>query len=145
MKRPGPSAPASNVQLAEPRQKSAWSAGEAGSNRWSSASFGAQREAGRGCWGVVGRGAEPGLRQWVHRDDVRAVLLGLLQRAQHPRVVGARVLPDHEDQVGFVRSSSSTLPLPMPIVCVSADPRDSWHMFEQSGRLLVPKRRTMSW
>ena len=31
-----------------------------------------------------------------------------------------------------------TVPLPMPIVSVSATPLDSWHMFEQSGRLLVP-------
>ncbi len=37
------------------------------------------------------------------------------------------------------RSSSSTLPLPMPIVSESAEPLDSWHMFEQSGRLLVPE------
>jgi hypothetical protein len=31
-----------------------------------------------------------------------------------------------------------TLPLPMPIDSVSAVPLDSWHMFEQSGMLLVP-------
>jgi hypothetical protein len=36
------------------------------------------------------------------------------------------------------KSSSVTVPLPMPTVCVRASPLDSWHMFEQSGRLFVP-------
>ncbi len=43
------------------------------------------------------------------------------------------------------RSSSETLPLPTPSVSVSAEPDDSWHMFEQSGRLLVPNSRANSW
>ena len=42
-------------------------------------------------------------------------------------------------------SSTVTEPLPMPIASTSAAPDDSWHMFEQSGRLLVPKLRTNSW
>ena len=42
-------------------------------------------------------------------------------------------------------SSRVTTPLPIPIVSVSAAPLDSWHMFEQSGRLFVPKRRASSW
>jgi hypothetical protein len=33
----------------------------------------------------------------------------------------------------------------MPMVFVSAEPLDSWHMLEQSGRLLVPSPRTSSW
>ena len=33
----------------------------------------------------------------------------------------------------------------MPMVSISAAPDDSWHMFEQSGRLLVPKLRTINW
>ena len=33
----------------------------------------------------------------------------------------------------------------MPMVSFSAEPDDSWHMFEQSGRLLVPKPRASSW
>ena len=33
----------------------------------------------------------------------------------------------------------------MPMVSTSAEPEDSWHMLEQSGRLLVPKARTKSW
>jgi hypothetical protein len=42
-------------------------------------------------------------------------------------------------------SSIDTVPLPMPMVSVSAAPEDSWHMLEQSGRLLVPSPRTSSW
>ncbi len=41
-------------------------------------------------------------------------------------------------------SSSVTEPLPMPTVSPSPTPLDSWHMFEQSGRLFVPKARTKS-
>ena len=42
-------------------------------------------------------------------------------------------------------SSRDTVPLPMPMVCVSAVPLLSWHMFEQSGRLFVPSMRATSW
>jgi hypothetical protein len=42
-------------------------------------------------------------------------------------------------------SSTVTEPLPTPIDSLSAARDDSWHMFEQSGRLLVPKQRTISW
>jgi hypothetical protein len=43
------------------------------------------------------------------------------------------------------QSSRSTVPLPVPSAAVSARPLASWHMFEQSGRLLVPNSRTQSW
>ncbi|SHV15240.1 Uncharacterised protein [Mycobacteroides abscessus subsp. abscessus] len=42
-------------------------------------------------------------------------------------------------------SGTDTEPLPIPIESVSAVPDDSWHMLEQSGRLLVPRLRTSSW
>ena len=42
------------------------------------------------------------------------------------------------------KSARETVPLPTPIISESPLPLDSWHMFEQSGRLLVPKRRTKS-
>ena len=45
----------------------------------------------------------------------------------------------------WAMSSRLTVPLPMPIVADRAAPEDSWHMFEQSGRLLVPSRRASSW
>ena len=49
----------------------------------------------------------------------------------------------------MMRSAASTSvtltdPLPMPIASINAWPDDSWHMLEQSGRLLVPKLRTIS-
>ena len=42
-------------------------------------------------------------------------------------------------------SSRLTLPLPMPMFSASPTDVDSWHMFEQSGMLLVPKARANSW
>ncbi len=38
----------------------------------------------------------------------------------------------------FSKSSSSTVPLPTPMAACSAMPLASWHMLEQSGKLLVP-------
>ncbi len=42
-------------------------------------------------------------------------------------------------------SSKETDALPMPITSARPTEVDSWHMLEQSGRLLVPKARTKSW
>ena len=42
------------------------------------------------------------------------------------------------------QSCRSTVPLPGPSADVMATPLASWHMFEQSGRLLVPNSRTHS-
>ena len=44
----------------------------------------------------------------------------------------------------FSKSSRATVPLPTPITCERPVPLDSWHMFEQSGRLLVPNCRASS-
>ncbi len=43
------------------------------------------------------------------------------------------------------KSSKVTLPLPTPTLRPSATPLASWHMFEQSGKLLVPNARTNNW
>ncbi len=43
-----------------------------------------------------------GLGQRVHRDDLRAGGLGLLQGGEHARVVGARILSGDDDQFGLV-------------------------------------------
>ena len=43
------------------------------------------------------------------------------------------------------KSSSDTVPLPMPIDCGRPTLVGSWHMFEQSGKLLVPSSRANSW
>ena len=44
----------------------------------------------------------------------------------------------------FSQSIMSTVPLPVPIEACRARPEASWHIFEQSGRLLVPNSRTHS-
>lgn len=45
----------------------------------------------------------------------------------------------------FSQSARSTVPLVVPRDAASARPLASWHMFEQSGRLLVPNSRTHNW
>ncbi len=42
-------------------------------------------------------------------------------------------------------SSITTLALPIPIDSASPTLVDSWHMFEQSGRLFVPNARANNW
>ena len=44
----------------------------------------------------------------------------------------------------FSKSSSVTVPLPTPSCGRMPLPLGSWHMFEQSGKLLVPYSRTNS-
>lgn len=46
---------------------------------------------------------EPGLGQRIDGDDTATAALGLLQRGQHPRMVGAGVLSYDEDEVGVVQ------------------------------------------
>ncbi len=43
------------------------------------------------------------------------------------------------------KSPNTTVDLPTPMLWTIAVPDDSWHMFEQSGRLFVPNCRTKSW
>ncbi len=43
------------------------------------------------------------------------------------------------------KSSSDTVPLPIPIERGKATLVGSWHMFEQSGKLFVPYSRANSW
>ena len=86
------------------------------------------------------------LGQRVDRDDLRAARLGLLQGGEHARVVGARVLPGDDDQVGLVEVLQQDAALAdADGLGQSAEPEDSWHMLEQSGRLLVPNSRAKSW
>ena len=67
--------------------------------RWRSASDEPRPVMPRSTLGVA-EGDQPGLRQRVDRHDRRAVALGLLEGAEHARVVGSRVLPGDEDQLG---------------------------------------------
>ena len=63
----------------------------------------------------------------------------------HSRAVGAGVLPDHENGVRLPRNPPAER-FPCRSRCFRAGPTlvASWHMLEQSGKLLVPKRRTKS-
>ena len=53
--------------------------------------------------------------------------------------------PKMKMQSALSKSSSSTVPLPTPSDCGRPTLVASWHMFEQSGKLLVPYSRTKSW
>ncbi len=61
---------------------------------------------------------------------------GALEAALTPRMNSASALS---------QSLRSTVPFPVPSEAVSARPLASWHMLEQSGRLLVPSSRAISW
>ena len=56
-------------------------------------------------------------------------------------MVGARVWPMTKIASAFSKSSRLTVPLPTPITFSKAQPLDSWHMLEQSGKLFVPNCR----
>ncbi len=45
----------------------------------------------------------------------------------------------------WLKSSRVTEPFPIPRVSVRATPLDSWHIFEQSGKLFVPYFLTNNW
>ena len=60
----------------------------------------------------IGEAQEARLGERVDGDDLRAVLLGMLKRGEHARMVGARVLPDDEDQVGQLEVLERDSPLP---------------------------------
>lgn len=57
----------------------------------------------------------------------------------------AALTPKRKSASAASQSFRSTVPLPVPSDAVSARPLASWHMLEQSGRLLVPSSRAMSW
>lgn len=84
-------------------------------------------------------------------------LSGLIETMAAPRLAASRSSPSMRGWLvaGFwpkiisrsacSKSSSVTVPLPTPTVAGSPRLVASWHMFEQSGKLLVPKRRTSNW
>ena len=71
------------------------------------------------------------------RDALRSevIIRGLLVPGFCPMTKIASVLS---------KSSSRTVPLPMPMLSGRPTLVASWHMLEQSGKLLVPNRRTNS-
>ena len=82
---------------------------------------------------ITAASGEEALRA-LEQSDVDVVLLDLLM----PGVDGAL-------RVAYAHGIDPEVQRKIRIESVSAVPEDSWHMFEQSGRLLVPKRRTNSW
>jgi hypothetical protein len=60
-------------------------------------------------------------------------------------MVGSGIVADGDHQLGLVKVIEETVPLPMPIDCGRPTLVDSWHMLEQSGKLLVPYSRANSW
>ena len=92
-----------------------------------------------------GKALERALAQRVEHDDRHAAARRVVQLGQHPRAVGARVLADDEDRLGMREIVEQHGPLPIPMLSGRPTLVGSWHMFEQSGKLFVPKRRTNSW
>ena len=89
----------------------------------------AKRSSARSRNGLIATIGTP--RRAASRSDV--IILGLLVPGFWPITKIASVAS---------KSSSNTVPLPMPILAARPTLVASWHMFEQSGKLLVPKRRT---
>ena len=84
---------------------------------------------------------QAGLRQRIDGDDRRAARLASSRAESMRGWLVPGFCPTMKIRSAYVEVLAGvTVPLPMPIVSVSAMPLDSWHMFEQSGRLLVPKR-----
>ena len=78
------------------------------------------------------------LLERVEGDHLGAALHRLAQRFEHARVVGAGVLAEDEDGVGVLEVGEGHAALADPTLWPRATPLASWHMFEQSGKLLVP-------
>ena len=77
--------------------------------------------------------------QRIEGDNGHAALSRILQIVQHARAVAADVLSEEEDAHRHAaKSSRVTVPTGTPMLSGSATDVVSWHMLEQSGRLLVP-------
>ena len=55
-------------------------------------------------------------KQRIDADDLAAAARRRLQRRQHARMIGARILADDENRVGRSKSPATTVALPMPMV-----------------------------
>ena len=88
---------------------------------------------------------QPGFRQRVDGDDGAAVVLRSFSAESIRGWLVPGFWPATKISSEWWMSSSDTVPLPMPMVGFGRVPEDSWHMLEQSGRLLVPSARANSW
>ena len=82
--------------------------------------------------------------QRIETDHLGTALQRLAQRFEHARVVGAGVLAKYEDRIGVVEIFQRYRAL-TDTDGFGEGAAASWHMFEQSGKLLVPKLRPNSW
>ena len=87
------------------------------------------------------RGRAPAV---VDAHNRGAGLLGVAEGREHPGVVGAGVLAKDKDGVSLLEVFEGDGAL-ADADDVEHMPLDSWHMLEQSGRLLVPSGRFISW
>ncbi len=88
---------------------------------------------------------QPGFGQRVDRDDFRAAGLAFSSTDSMRGWLVPGFWPAMRIRSACSRSVTDTEPLPMPMVSDRAVPEDSWHMFEQSGMLLVPNDRIINW
>src|SRR5471030_1480814 len=88
---------------------------------------------------------ETAFTQRVDRDDRGTALRAFAQFSQHPRMVRRRILA--EEQKGIRVLEILERHGSLAHAHGSGRPRlvASWHMFEQSGKLLVPYMRTNNW
>ena len=93
----------------------------------------------------IGEALQPALAQRIERDDRHAAFAGFLQRMQHARRVGAGVMAEEEHAVGVLEILQQHRADRHPDTSGNATDVVSWHMFELSGRLLVPYMRPNSW
>ena len=86
----------------------------------------------------VGEEFQPLLPHGVEGDDLHAALGRLLQRVQEAGQFEPVFWPKKNIASQFWRSSNTTVPTLAPMTFLSATEVVSWHMFELSGRLLLP-------
>jgi len=85
------------------------------------------------------------LLERVQYDDGNASARGLVKRAIIRGWLVPGLWPMEMISSQRSKSSSETVPLPTPIDFGRPTLVASWHMFEQSGKLLVPYSRTKIW
>ena len=83
--------------------------------------------------------SSPRSRNGIEGDDLGVALARLGELVQHARRIRPDVLTEKEDAVGVLEIIEHvTVPTGTPIDSGSATDVDSWHMFDESGKLLVP-------
>jgi len=89
----------------------------------------------------IGESHEAHLGKHIDGGDLATALLGLLQAVSMRGWLVPGFWPMTKIASAFSKSSRLTVPLPTPITFSKAQPLDSWHVLEQSGKLFVPNCR----